>query len=1116
MDQPTTPAASAQALAWADDPLWYQDAIIYELHVKAFLDSNNDGIGDFKGLASKLDYVQDLGVNTIWLLPFYPSPLRDDGYDIADYHGVHPDYGSLQDFRHFVREAHRRELKVITELVINHTSDQHPWFQAARRAPRGSSKRDFYVWSDTVKRYEGTRIIFTDSEISNWAWDDVAKSYYWHRFFSHQPDLNFDNPKVLKAVIRTLRYWMDMGVDGMRLDAIPYLREREGTNNENLPETHEVLKRIRAELDAHYRNRMLLAEANQWPEDVREYFGNGDECHMAYHFPLMPRLFMAIAQEDRLPVVEIMAQTPEIPPNCQWAIFLRNHDELTLEMVTDKERDYMYRMYAADPRMRVNVGIRRRLAPLMDNDRRRIELITWLLMTMPGSPILYYGDEIGMGDNIFLGDRNGVRTPMQWSPDRNGGFSRADPQRLYLPPIMDPVYGYQAVNVEAQARNPSSLLNWTRRLVQVRKSYKAFGRGTLRFLEPGNRKILAYVREYQDEAVLCVANLSRNPQAVELDLSRFEGRVPVELSGSISFPPVGHLPYLLTLPAYGFLSFALSEHAPVPQWHEEKLPHKELPVLVLLEGFRTFFQHGGGARDVRRLMASRTREQLQREVLLPYMATKRWFAAKGHEVTRIELAEEGEWSTPEGSWLFTFLDVECEDLPPQQYFLPLAVAWESKGYDPIHEFGAWTLAKVRQKEKMGILFGAFGDPVFCRALARGMGEAREVRFDRGRLKFTCTGAFAEHAAAIDETVHHPSLDQSNTGVFFGNRLYLKGYRRLQAGISPELEVGRFLTDASPFPHIAPVLGAVEYLGADGRVITLALLQQFVENQGSLWTHTMDYLERLTQGLFAGADTPPPPEHPTEDPHGYYVELATVLGRRVGEMHRAFARTTGDPAFDPEPVTADDAAAWVARVKDDVVQSLDALERRRAALPADTHASADELLASRPDLMHWLDALDLTGLEAAKTRYHGDLHLGQVLLRANDFIIIDFEGEPARPLEERRAKHSPLRDIAGILRSFDYAAAAAAERGRHPPEKRAQIDEAIGAWRRAAADAFLAGYEAAAGDCPSLPRDPARRRSLLQLFLLEKALYELRYELDNRPAWLAIPIRGLLEILRGAH
>ncbi len=599
-----------------NDPLWYKDAIIYQTHVKAFYDSNADGVGDFKGLTSKLDYIQDLGVNTIWLLPFYPSPMKDDGYDIADYRNIAPQYGTRADFKRFVREAHRRGIRVITELVINHTSDQHPWFQAARHAPKGSKKRDFYVWSDTAKKFPETRIIFTDTERSNWAWDDVAKQYYWHRFFSHQPDLNHNNPQVVKAVIKIMRFWFDMGVDGMRLDAIPYLCVREGTDNENLPETHAVLKQMRAALDEHYSGRMFLAEANQWPEDVHEYFGDGDECHMAYHFPLMPRMYMAVAQEDRHPIVEIMRQTPDIPDNCQWAIFLRNHDELTLEMVTDRERDYMYAMYASDPRMRVNVGIRRRLAPLMDNNRAKIELMTSLLMTMPGSPILYYGDEIGMGDNIYLGDRNGVRTPMQWSPDRNAGFSKADPQKLYLPPIMDPIYGFESVNVEAQARTPASLYNWTRRLIAVRKSYRAFGRGSLHFLEPGNRKILVYLRACEGEQVLCVANLSHSPQPVELDLSDFRGCVPVELMSRTNFPPIGELPYLLTLHPYGFYAFRLTADAEAPAWHEEHLLPPELPVLVLVEGWRTFSDLAGTPGN-RRSIAARSRQQLERRVLAP-------------------------------------------------------------------------------------------------------------------------------------------------------------------------------------------------------------------------------------------------------------------------------------------------------------------------------------------------------------------------------------------------------------------------------------------------------------------------------------------------------------------
>jgi maltose alpha-D-glucosyltransferase/alpha-amylase len=540
-----------------DDPLWYKDAIIYELHVKAFHDSTGDGIGDFKGLAEKLDYVADLGVTAIWLLPFYPSPLRDDGYDIADYTNVHPDYGTLRDFRGFVREAHRRGIRVITELVINHTSDQHPWFIESRSS-RTSPKRSWYVWSDTDQRYADARIIFTDTEASNWAWDNESRQYYWHRFFSHQPDLNFDNPQVIRAMLRVMRFWLDLGVDGLRLDAVPYLVEREGTTGENLPETHAVLKILRAQMDQRHPNRMLLAEANQWPPDVRPYFGDGDECHMAFHFPLMPRLWIALRREDRYPIIDIMEQTPEIPDDCQWALFLRNHDELTLEMVSNEERDYMYAEYASDSRMRINLGIRRRLAPLVDNSRRRIELMNSLLLSLKGTPVLYYGDEIGMGDNVFLGDRNGVRTPMQWTGDRNAGFSTADIHALYSPVVADPVYGYQAVNVEAQQRIPGSLLNWTKRIIRVRRAYPVFGRGSLEFLAPDNRRVIAYLREHEGVTLLCVANLSRFAQYVELDLKRFDGRVPVELIGRVHFPPIGELPYLLTLGPHDFLWFELT------------------------------------------------------------------------------------------------------------------------------------------------------------------------------------------------------------------------------------------------------------------------------------------------------------------------------------------------------------------------------------------------------------------------------------------------------------------------------------------------------------------------------------------------------------------------------
>src|SRR5215213_7230273 len=698
--------------AGSGDPLWYKDALIYQLHIKAFFDSNNDGIGDFEGLARRLDYLQDLGVTALWLLPFYPSPLRDDGYDIADYKDINPAYGKMADFKAFVREAHRRKLRVITELVVNHTSDQHPWFQRARNSPPGSPYRNFYVWSDTDQKFLETRIIFLDTEKSNWTWDPVAQAYYWHRFYSHQPDLNFDNPRVFRAIVNAMKFWLDLGVDGLRLDAVPYLIEREGTINENLPETHEVLRRLRAELDRSYGDRMLLAEANQWPEDVLQYFGNGDECHMAFHFPLMPRIYMAVATEDRHPVTDIMQQTPDIPETCQWAIFLRNHDELTLEMVTSKERDYMYRMYAADPRARINLGIRRRLAPLVENDMDTIKLMNSLLLSMPGSPIVYYGDEIGMGDNIFLGDRNGVRTPMQWSPDRNAGFSRADPQRLYLPPIMDAIYGYEAVNVEAQTREPGSLLNWMRRMLAVRRTSRAFGRGRLRFLRPGNRKVLAYLRELGEEAILCVANLGRSAQPVELDLARFRGRVPLELLGRTPFPPIGELPYMLTLPAHSFYWFRLATDVPVPHWHEERMAPEDLPIVILFNGWTSFFRD----RVVpwRIAMAEKTRAQLEEEVLPRYLQTQRWYAGKGEPVKGVRLLDHLLWDTPAGEWMIALFNTEGGG-QTSCYFIPLALAWEDTEEERLKALGNVTIARVRQQASVGVLADAFGDEGFCRA-----------------------------------------------------------------------------------------------------------------------------------------------------------------------------------------------------------------------------------------------------------------------------------------------------------------------------------------------------------------------------------------------------------------
>ena len=1085
-----------------DDPLWYKDAVIYELHVKAFYDSGNDGKGDFRGLTEKLDYLQELGVNTLWLLPFYPSPQKDDGYDISDYHDVHPDYGTMADFRQFVRAAHQRGLKIITELVINHTSDQHAWFQAARRAPHGSRKRDFYVWNDDDQKFPETRIIFSDTETSNWAWDPVARAYYWHRFFSHQPDLNHNNPQVVKAMLRVMRFWFDIGVDGVRLDAIPYLCVREGTNNENLPETHAVIRYMRAELDRLYRNRMFLAEANQWPEDVREYFGDGDECHMAYHFPLMPRIYVALAQEDRHPIVEIMQQTPDIPDNCQWAIFLRNHDELTLEMVTDRERDYMYQTYAVDPQMRLNVGIRRRLAPLMDNNRDKIELLNSLLMSMPGSPIIYYGDEIGMGNNMFLGDRNGVRTPMQWSPDRNAGFSRADPERLYLPPMMDAVYGYQAVNVEAQLRNPGSLLAWMTRLIAVRKAHRAFGRGSLEFLRPGNRKILAYLRAYEDEIILCVVNLSRSAQPVELNLSRYKGRVPVELMGRTAFPPIGDLPYLLTLPGYGFYWFSLSEHAEIPSWHEEHLPPMELPVLVLPEGWRSLAEPASTETEVRRLMAGRARRQLEREILPAYLPTQRWFAAKGQRIEAAELLEMGEWTTAEGSWLLAAIRARTETGDTQDYLLPLASAWEDGGEEQLHRVAHWVLARIRQRARVGVVFDALADDGFCRAVLQAIRAQQRAVLGAGELLFTRTGRFVELDPGGGMAVYRPPLEQSNTAIFFAEAFMLKVYRKLRVGSNPELEMGRFLTEVAKFPRAADLLGAVEYQRSDGERVTLAILQAFVPNQGNVWSYTLDYLERFIADHRSVAGDG---EAAVAEPHSAYLALMETLGRRTAELHAALAIVSGDPAFDPEPITPGDIAAWCSQVRLDVERGLDRLAARRADLPAGLQADADRLIASREALLAQLEALRDLRPQSHKTRHHGDYHLGQVLLTQNDFVITDFEGEPARPLAERRGKHSPLRDVAGMLRSFQYAAGVALQDATlERPEDRPVYAPSIEAWRRGTAAAFLSGYRQIAGDMPEMS-------GLLQLFAMEKALYELEYELDNRPDWISIPLSGLLEI-----
>ncbi|MGF1477137.1 MAG: maltose alpha-D-glucosyltransferase [Geminicoccaceae bacterium] len=1088
------------------DPLWYKDAIIYQTHIKAFFDSNNDGVGNFAGLIEKLDYIKDLGVTAVWLLPFYPSPLRDDGYDIQDYRRINPAYGTMADVRRLVREAHKRDLRIITELVINHTSDQHPWFQKSREAKPGSKWRDYYVWSDSDQRYSDTRIIFLDTEPSNWTWDPVAKAYYWHRFYSHQPDLNFDNPAVIDEVLDLLHFWLKLGSDGLRLDAIPYLIEREGTNCENLPETHQVLKRIRAELDAHYPDKMLLAEANQWPEDTRPYFGDGDECHMAFHFPLMPRMYLALAREDRYPITDIMRQTPDIPDNCQWAIFLRNHDELTLEMVTENERDYLWNTYAADRRMRINLGIRRRLAALMENDRRKIELMNSMLFSMPGTPVVYYGDEIGMGDNFFLGDRDGVRTPMQWSPDRNAGFSKANPQALYLPAIMDPEFGFQAINVEAQTRNPSSLLNWMRRMIMVRRSHPAFSRGSLDFLYPGNRKIFAYTRTLAGDTILCIVNLSRHAQAVELDLAAFKGRVPVELLGQNPFPPIGELPYLLTLPGHGFYWFALAEEAALPTWHQpipEVLP--ELSTLVAAEGWSS-------------LVEGRARQELEQNILPTFAVTQRWFAAKDHRIEGIGIVRWGELETGGSTHLLSELEVTLEGGGEHRYLLPLDIAWGEDQVASHAPLSPFTLAKVRRGARVGALYDACAGAGIARSLLDGMAGRREIETADGSLVFKAGQLIDQVELPDDADVRRLGAEQSNSSIMMGNVLIMKLYRRLQSGVHPEIEVARFLTDVAGFENTPPLFGSLEWVDGEGNSTALAAAYGFVQNQGDGWQFTLDYLskEAERQLLTAFADDDPAQAVAGTEDFSVYLAYARTLGRRTAEMHRALATDTDDPAFAGEAVEGVDLALWTRLASEQAEDAFSLLERTIQGLEPETADLAQRVLAARDLVEDRFQTLASSSLETVKTRVHGDYHLGQVVVAGDDFFILDFEGEPARDANERRAKLSPIKDVAGMLRSFDYAAwtvagSLEAQHGRHTDE----VQSVLGRWLNSTSEAFLSAYMEAALGLISLPRQVDDASQLLDFYLMEKAFYEIRYEAANRPDWLHIPLRGLIALLEGS-
>ena len=1107
-----------------DDPLWYKDAIIYEAHVRAFYDSNADGMGDFRGLAEKLDYLEDLGVTVIWLLPFFPSPWKDDGYDISDFRNVHPAYGTLRDFQVFLKEAHRRNLRVITELVINHTSDQHEWFQKSRRAEPGSSWRDFYVWTDNPDKYAGTRIIFKDFEPSNWTWDPVAKAYYWHRFFSHQPDLNFDSPLVRRTVMRTLDFWAQMGVDGFRLDAIPYLFEREGTSCENLPETHAFLKELRAHLDSTFPGRMLLAEANMWPEDAVAYFGTGNECHMSFHFPLMPRLFMALRLEDRMPIVEILRRTPAIPETCQWAMFLRNHDELTLEMVTDEERDYMYRVYAADQRARINLGIRRRLAPLLGNDRPRIEVMNALLFSLPGTPVLYYGDEIGMGDNVYLGDRNGVRTPMQWSPDRNAGFSATNPQKLYLPVNIDPAYHYEAINVEAQQDNPASLLSWTKRLIALRKQYKAFGRGTLEFLNPSNQRVIAFFRRYQEESILVVANLSRFSQPVELDLHKHEGYTPVEMFGRTEFRAISDQYYPLTLGPNSFFWFSLEQRAVPVSISPPSVEAQELRIPIL------------AVTALPSIWAEENRPAIA-AALPSFLLSRRWFRVKHRRIRSAAITEVISVVPNRHVMLLVRVDYLTGD--PETYFVPIGTARGDEAQLVKDEHPESLFAEVRSNAdgSRALLYSATRGADFDSALLEGFAKRRRFRGENGMVRAERNREFRRLWGAT-----HPNLEpellatsEINTSVRFGDRFVLKVLRNIEPGVEAGVEFGKLLTERHSFANAAPYAGDLVYQPDSGEPITVAVLHGFVPNVGSGWQHTRKHLVDFLAAM-------PHSHHPKADlqksaPTNFYslefalsqppaiaaeligpfLDFASLAGKRVAELHRILAQPTSDPAFAPEPFNDFYRQGLFQGYVSLTSRRLEFIRQRYSEMHPEIRVLAAKVLEEENAIVAKFRAVFTERIPSQRTRFHGRLHLGHLLIKEDgDIVMFDFEGDPDQHLSERRIKRCPLRDVATMLTSFGYAAQGAVLQaaGMDPAASSAFPNLRVWGrfWYSHVSAAFMRGYWRAAKGASYMPLSQQHQETLLTTYLLERALLDVRDDIQEKPELSGMPLRLILHLL----
>ena len=1083
-----------------NDPLWYKDAVIYQVHVRSFFDSNGDGIGDFRGLIQKLDYIQNLGVNTLWLLPFYPSPLKDGGYDIADFTGIHPDYGTLADFRRFVKEAHDRGLRIITELVLNHTSSEHKWFQRARKAKPGSAYRDFYVWSNTTDKYKDARIIFQDFEVSNWTYDHVAGAYYWHRFYSHQPDLNFESPLVKKEILKALDFWFGLGVDGFRLDAVPYLFEAEGTNCENLPETHEYLKELRKHVDGNYQDKLLLAEANQWPNDAADYFGDGDECHMAFHFPLMPRLYMALQMEDRFPIVDILEQTPQIPDNCQWAIFLRNHDELTLEMVSDVERDYMYKTFAKDPRKRVNVGIRRRLFPLFGGNLRNIELLNFLLFSMPGTPIVYYGDEIGMGDNYYLGDRDGVRTPMQWSPDKNAGFSNADPQRLFLPVVIDHNYHYTTVNVENQERHPSSFLWWTRRVIAKRKQFKAFGQGSIRFVNTSNPKILAFVREFEDETILVVVNLSRYSQHVELDLREHAGSVPMEVFSRNDFPPISAEPWSFSMQFKNYFWFDLRKPG------KETADTERTPLQV------TNTQWAGMGAP----MQAGVKDLLNR-----YLIRSQWFLGnvrKLRELTILDVIRIPGKKIP--AYLF-LVQTDLIGGDKDTYLMPVSLAMNNRAQELAARNPESVIANIGFDKEPAVLFDGVFDPDLVEALFSLIYKRSKLKGLHGEIEGSSgqrLRMIVEGGAALNP--HVLASKRSNTSISLGDKCFLKIYRSPQEGENPDVEILKNLTRHTGFKHLSPYVGRLDYHSPQMESTSLALAADFIPNVGNAWEMAQTAIETYFDEMLADKDLLPQVMKGQsavmdEKIGGFFLEMTALLGRRTAEMHIAMASVDQVKGFEPE--------AFSLLYQKSLYQSLRTLVRRSfSSIPSllpdleeTVRQPLKEVLSAEKDFLAYMQkTLESGKIPAKKTRIHGNFKLDKLLFTGRDFIITDYEGEVEYPISVRRLKHCALKDVASLLSSFHYAVFKGyLHRKEFVPVNENFLRPLAEHWFQRVSQAFLNGYLPIMEGKGLIPAEEEQVRDLLNIFTLEKAVEELRLFAQREPGSLVIPVKALEKLLQ---